>query len=145
MATSKAYVLSNLWDGINNGAKWDAGVVFNRTNALPLDKFSVFDSLSAAQDYAMNNAIAYPGQIITVVDGDQDKVTVYKIETDGQISTVAPAISIDVDDLPLSAGTGIEITQDGYINANLSTGLGVDAENNLVVGFGTIDGGSASA
>lgn len=58
---------------------------------------------------------------------------------------MAPAISIDVDDLPLSAGTGIEITQDGYINANLSTGLGVDAENNLVVGFGTIDGGSASA
>lgn len=61
MATSKAYVLSNLWDGINNGAKWDAGVVFNRTNALPLDKFSVFSSLTAAQDYAMNNAIAYPG------------------------------------------------------------------------------------
>lgn len=58
---------------------------------------------------------------------------------------MAPTISIDVDDLPLSAGTGIEITHDGYINTNLSTGLGVDAENNLVVGFSTIDGGSASA
>ena len=145
MATSKAYVLSNLWDGINNGAKWDAGVVFNRTNALPLDKFSVFDSLTAAQDYAMNNAIDYPGQIITVVDEEQDKVTAYKIETNGEISAVAPPISIVVDDLPLSAGTGIEITHDGYINANLSTGLGVDAGNNLIVGFSTIDGGSASA
>ena len=144
MATSKAYELSNLWDGINNGAKWDAGVVFNRTNALPLDKFSVFSSLTAAQDYAMNNAIAYPGQIITVVDGATSSVTAYKIETNGEISAVAQAISINVDDLPLSAGTGIEITQDGYINANLSTGLGVDSGNNLVVGFSAIDGGSAT-
>lgn len=144
MATSNAYELSNLWDGINNGAKWDAGVVFNRTNALPLDKFSVFSSLTAAQDYAMNNAIAYPGQIITVVDGATSSVTAYKIETNGEISAVAPAISINVEDLPLSAGTGIEITQDGYINTNLSTGLGVDSGNNLVVGFSAIDGGSAT-
>lgn len=143
MATSKAYDLSNLWDGISNGAKWDAGVVFNRTNALPLDKFSVFDSLSAAQDYAMNNAVAYPGQIITVVDGQQHKVTAYQIETDGEISAITPPL--DVDDLPLSGGTGIDITEEGFININLSTGLDVDANNNLIVGFSAIDGGSASA
>lgn len=144
MAKSKAYTLSNLWDGINNGAKWDAGIVFNRTNAIPLDKFSVFDSLSAAQEYALSNAVAYPGQVITVVDNDTSAVTAYKIEVDGSISAIAPAIEIDVDDLPLSAGTGIEITQNGYINANLSTGLDVDSRNNLIVSLSAIDGGSAT-
>lgn len=65
---SKSYELSNLWKGINEGAQWDAGIVFNRTNPIPLDKFSVFPSLSAAKSYSELSAIAYPGQIITVVD-----------------------------------------------------------------------------
>lgn len=142
MATSKAYELSNLWDGINNGAKWDAGVVFNRTNALPLDKFSVFDSLSSAQKYAEENAIAYPGQIITVVDGKLSSVTAYKIEIDGTISAVAPILSVD--DLPISAGTGIEITKAGYINTKLGSGLSADTSNNIYISLKEIDGGSAT-
>ena len=90
MATSKAYTLSNLWDGIENGAKWDAGVVFNRTNALPLDKFSIFSSLSAAEEYALSNAVAYPGQVITVVDGALSAVTAYKIEVNGSLEPLMP-------------------------------------------------------
>lgn len=134
MATSKAYDLSNLWDGIDNGAKWDAGVVFNRTNALPLDKFSVFKSFADAYDYAQNNAVAYPGQIITVVDGTLSTVTAYKIETDGQLCAVSP--KIDVHDLPISAGTGIEITDAGYVNAKVGAGLCVDLSNNITVAAG---------
>ena len=141
MATSKAYELSNLWDGIDNGAKWDAGVVFNRTNALPLDKFSVFRSLSAAQEYASDNAVAYPGQIVTVVDSALSTVTAYKIETNGEICAISPAINVD--DLPLSAGPGIEITPAGFINAKVGDGLGVDGSGNIVLSVLTLSGGSA--
>lgn len=142
MATSKAYELSNLWDGIDNGAKWDAGVVFNRTNALPLDKFSVFRSLSAAQEYAAENAVAYPGQIVTVVDGALSTVTAYKIETNGEICAISPAINVD--DLPLSAGHGIEITPAGFINAKVGDGLGFDGSGNIVLSVLTLSGGSAT-
>lgn len=83
---SKAYVLSNLWDGINNGAKWDAGIVFNRTNPLPLDKFSVFPSFSAAKSYAELSGNAYPGQVITVVDDETSAVSTYKVEVGGALT-----------------------------------------------------------
>ena len=53
---------------LDTGATWSAGVAFKRSNPLPLDKYSVFESLSAAETYAQTSAVAYPGQIIAVVD-----------------------------------------------------------------------------
>jgi microcystin degradation protein MlrC len=49
MAASKAYILSNLWDTTLSGAAWDEPCVFNRTIAGPVDKFSIFPSLSSAE------------------------------------------------------------------------------------------------
>lgn len=51
-------------------ALWSAGVAFNRSNPLPLDKWSVFESMEAATAYAESNAVAYPGQIIAVYDNN---------------------------------------------------------------------------
>lgn len=50
------------------GASWAAGVSFQRSNPLPLDKYSVFASKTDAETYATTNAVAYPGQIIAVVE-----------------------------------------------------------------------------
>ena len=50
------------------GASWAAGVSFQRSNPLPLDKYSVFNSLEAAETYATTNAVAYPGQVIAVIN-----------------------------------------------------------------------------
>lgn len=50
------------------GASWAAGVSFQRSNPLPLDKYSVFESKEAAETYASTNAVAYPGQIVAVVN-----------------------------------------------------------------------------
>lgn len=46
--------------------KQDAGVPFNRTNAVPLDKHSIFASKVDAVSYATLSATAYPGQVIAV-------------------------------------------------------------------------------
>lgn len=51
-------------------ALWSAGVAFNRSNPLPLDKWSVFESMQAATVYAESNAVAYPGQIVAVYDNN---------------------------------------------------------------------------
>ena len=113
-----------------------------RNGPFPLERYSVFSSLSDAQDYALSNAVAYPGQVITVVDGVLSTVTAYKIETNGEICAISPAINVD--DLPLSAGPGIEITPAGFINAKVGDGLGVDGGGNIVLSVLTLSGGSAT-
>ena len=120
------------------------GVPFNYTrgNPLPIDNSMVWTSLTAAQDYALTSPVAYIGQVITVVDSALSTVDVYKINADSSLSLVAPAIGID--DLPLSAGTGIEITEQGYVNAKVSGGLTSDAQSNITFasgnGLSVVDG-----
>lgn len=63
------------------GARWDVGVSINRTNPLPLDANSIFETLTDAENYAKTNALAYPGQVITVVD--ETSVAVYVIVATG--------------------------------------------------------------
>ena len=65
--------VKDFFDNLKGGARWDVGVSINRSNSLPLDANSVFDSLEAAQNYAAGNpaegtlANAYPGQVLAVV------------------------------------------------------------------------------
>lgn len=84
---------SDFFKALANGALWDVGVAINRTNPLPLDKFSVFKAYSDNKDtdtttalgYAKNSVIAYPGQIIAVVAGTDEApvTTVYVIKKTG--------------------------------------------------------------
>lgn len=68
------------------GARWDVGVSINRTNPLPLDANSIFETLTDAENYAKTNVLAYPGQIITVVD--TTTVTAYVIAATGASGTL---------------------------------------------------------
>lgn len=64
---------------------WDAGVTMNRTNAVPLDYHSaVFKDASdttaeAAAEKAAEKPIAYPGQLLTVVEDNE--VTPFIVQT----------------------------------------------------------------
>lgn len=137
--------MATTYDSDNNTFS-HIGVPFNYTrgNPLPIDDSMVWTSLTAAQDYARTSPVAYIGQVITVVDSALSTVDVYKINADSSLSLVAPAISINVDDLPLSAGTGIEITEQGYVNAKVSGGLTSDAQSNITFasgnGLSVVDG-----
>lgn len=66
-------IIKNFFDSLNDpkAALWSAGVAFNRSNPLPLDKWSVFATKADAINYVENNAVAYPGQIIAVYDNNQ--------------------------------------------------------------------------
>lgn len=76
------------------GARWDVGVSINRTNPLPLDANSVFETLLDAENYAKTNVLAYPGQIITVVD--TTTVTAYVIAATGASGTLNKLASTTV-------------------------------------------------
>lgn len=53
---------------------------FKRQGAFPLERYSIFNTLTAAKEYAKSNPIAYVGQIITVVDAGG--TSVYKINNE---------------------------------------------------------------
>ena len=79
-----------LFENLKKGAKWDIGVSINRTNPLPLDQYSIFESLEALQTYATSNAVAYPGQIVAVLattikeeDGVQKNIAIARGDVPG--------------------------------------------------------------
>lgn len=53
---------------------------FKRQGAFPLERYSVFNTLTEAEAYAKSNSIAYVGQIITVVDAGG--TSIYKINNE---------------------------------------------------------------
>lgn len=63
-----AAINDKFFSDLASGASWAAGVSFQRSNPLPLDKYSVFESKAKAEAYATTNAVAYPGQVIAVVE-----------------------------------------------------------------------------
>lgn len=70
----------------NNYAGWDLPVYLNRLNPIPLDKTALFYAYSAATAYALNENLAYEGQVISVIE--DEVVTVYKINTDRTLEEV---------------------------------------------------------
>lgn len=58
---------TEFFDKLKNGAKWDVGVSIARTNPLPLDANSVFESTEDLENYIKTNPLAYPGQIAVVI------------------------------------------------------------------------------
>jgi hypothetical protein len=107
-------ILFNINDAAKNAGKasiptsaaWDAGVVFNRTNGIPIDKWSIFKTYEDAQTYASSNPVAYPGQIVAVVsdDGQSDA---YIIMGDGSLKAVGSDVGTQ------SEMTGATSDQDG--------------------------------
>lgn len=104
-----------LFDKLKAGAKWDVGVSINRTNPLPLDANSLFDSVNAATDYAKTNVLAYQGQIISVVSDDE--ISAYVLGSTGENAALIKLASTSVTgDL-----AGDVATLQGQVTSILST------------------------
>ena len=66
---------------LQNGAKWDIGVSINRTNPVPIDSKSVFQTYELLETYAKTDPTAHPGQIVAVVGVSE--VSAYLINSTG--------------------------------------------------------------
>lgn len=67
---------------LQNGAKWDIGVSINRTNPVPIDSKSVFQTYELLETYAETDPTAHPGQIVAVVGVSE--VSAYLINSTGE-------------------------------------------------------------
>lgn len=70
-------IRDDFFTALAKGAKWDVGVSINRTNPLPLDQYSVFDSETKLDAY-IAGAFSYPGQIIALVG--ENATTIYYLD-----------------------------------------------------------------
>lgn len=61
-------------------SSWDFPVYANRNNAIPVDGTSIWTSVAEAETYAQECAVAYVGQILSVIE--TDVVRVFKIAPD---------------------------------------------------------------
>lgn len=72
---------------------------FERQGKFPLDKSTIFNSLEEAAQYAedgrWNNSSAYVGQLISVIDQDHNKTTVFTISPDWTLEGLTSTISTD--------------------------------------------------
>lgn len=113
-------ITNDFFSALNDpkAAMWSAGVAFNRSNPLPLDKWSVFQTMAEAIAYAESNAVAYPGQIIAVYDNN-DMVACVLTEVEGKLVPEAigvvpegDGVTIEVIDGQMSL-VGFEAAEDG--------------------------------
>lgn len=85
------------------GALWDVGVSIQRGNPLPLDSNSVFESKAKADEYVAG-VLAYPGQIIAVVEASA--TTIYYIDQAMALQEVGKIPLGDDKSIKVDAATG---------------------------------------
>lgn len=101
-------VRNNFFTELAGASMWDVAVAINRGNALPLDRYSVFQSLEEVNAYVNNpkGSIAYPGQILTVVG--ENATTVYYLDQNLAVKPVGV--------IPNGDNKSIEVTSEGVIS-----------------------------
>ena len=108
-----ATIREDFFTQLSAGAKWDVGVSINRTNPLPLDVYSVFDSRSALDSYVAGK-FSYPGQILALIKADE--TIIYYLDQNKQLKEIGANLSAD--------GKTIAINDEGKISLhNLPTDL----------------------
>ena len=87
------------------GSLWDVAVSIKRGNPLPLDADSIFESYAALEAYAAD-VLAYPGQLVAVVE--EDSTSIYYLDQELAIKPVGI--------VPSGDNKSIEVTADGIIS-----------------------------
>ena len=87
------------------GSLWDVAVSIKRGNPLPLDADSIFESYAALEAYAAD-VLAYPGQLVAVVEADS--TSIYYLDQELAIKPVGI--------VPSGDSKSIEVTADGIIS-----------------------------
>ena len=87
--------ITKFFSDLSTGASWAAGVSFQRSNPLPLDKYSVFENYDKALEYATTKAVAYPGQVIAALEDGAMTLYVINSTTVGEGDEAVTTMSLD--------------------------------------------------
>ena len=88
-----------------NASLWDVAVSIKRGNPLPLDADSIFESYEALESYAAD-VLAYPGQIVAVVE--EDATGIYYLDQNCAIQPVGV--------IPTGDDKSIEVSEDSVFS-----------------------------
>lgn len=105
-----ATIREEFFDKLTGGAKWDVGVSINRTNGVPLDVYSVFETETELNEYVAG-VFAYPGQVLALVEADA--TTIYYIDQNKELQEVGK--------MPVGDNRTIEVV-DGKIQLKATGG-----------------------
>lgn len=78
-------IRDDFFNAKKNGSLWDVAVSIKRGNPLPLDADSIFESYAALEAYAAD-VLAYPGQLVAVVE--EDSTGIYYLDQNLAIQPV---------------------------------------------------------
>lgn len=122
------------------GKTWSLGSAFKRADALPLDLYSVWESKAEAETYASTHATAYPGQILVVVEKENeiDVIKLYYIDENRTLQEVGSATLGDEKTIVLDPESKI-LSIKGFENAGFATAAG-DKYNAEGKYFSLVDG-----
>ena len=101
-------VRNDFFTELTGANTWDVAVAIKRGNALPLDRYSVFQSLEELNSYINNpeGSIAYPGQIVAVVG--ETTTTIYYLDQELAVKPVGV--------IPAGDNKSIEVSTEGVIS-----------------------------
>lgn len=85
--------------------KMEFGMSFIRQGDFPIDSTSIFESKAEADAYVANDPTAYSGQVISVIDHDEEVVDVYVIGYSRALIKIS-AVTSAVDDKSLQIVNG---------------------------------------
>lgn len=108
---------NTFFDNLDTAATWSAGVAFKRSKALPLDKYSVFETKALAIEYAEKRGayaetpVSYPGQVIAVAEGSKMVAYVLVEKADGSALELQ-----QIGIIPTGDNKTIDVTEDGVIS-----------------------------
>lgn len=124
-------ITNDFFSALNDpkAAMWSAGVAFNRSNPLPLDKWSVFQTMDEAIAYAESNAVAYPGQIIAVYDNGEMLACILT-EVEGKLVPEAIGVVPEGDGITIEVVDG-ELRLVGFADAEAGAQLVKGADGKL--------------
>lgn len=107
------------------GKTWSLGSAFKRADALPLDLYSVWKTKAKAEAYATSHATAYPGQILVVVEKENevDVIKLYYIDENRTLQEVGSATLGDEKTIILDPDSKI-LSIKGFENAGFATAVG---------------------
>ena len=122
------------------GKTWSLGSAFKRADALPLDLYSVWETKAEAETYASTHATAYPGQILVVVEKENeiDVIKLYYIDENRTLQEVGSATLGDEKTIVLDPESKI-LSIKGFENAGFTTAAG-DKYNTEGKYFTLVDG-----
>jgi hypothetical protein len=106
-------ILTDFFDRLTKGSRWDVGVSIKRTNPLPLDDKSVFSSYTELEKYLESTddapTLAYPGQVVTVVEADNVVLYVLNAEL-SPVPVMFDTVQIN------GMGVPLELTEQGIVD-----------------------------